>query len=317
MERHPEDEQYHKHRADHVDDSAVLNGREFFVGDRNRSGQPDPCPIFACEIEILGRLSDGIGRLLARFQGIVVQDRPELDEGASVGVRQRFVADQLAPGERCGSRVQHLLEGLGDQVEGPFGAVELDLPALDAGEAGFQRAGQSAYAGIAGHDFDQGRCGFELPNEPPDVGHRKKQQPVLFKEFAGTQRANRHEILGVPEQFLFKRLGRNVGQLRGRSIHHGEDRSVPIECVLELIVALAPIKFLRNQRVDVGVDCEVMGGVEARPYRKDKADQENEKGKPRASLDNRYDNTCQHSFSFWRYGLASNARYLPEFREPI
>ena len=60
-----------------------------------------------------------------------------------------------------------------------------------------------------------------------------------------------------------------------------------------------------------------MGGVEARPYRKDKADQENEKGKPRASLDNRYDNTCQHSFSFWRYGLASNARYLPEFREPI
>src|SRR6266853_1079046 len=70
--------------------SAVLNGRELFVGDRNRSGQPDPRPIFACEIEILGRLSDGIGRLLARFQGIEVQDGAELDEGASVGIGQRF-----------------------------------------------------------------------------------------------------------------------------------------------------------------------------------------------------------------------------------
>jgi hypothetical protein len=43
-----------------------------------------------------------------------------------------------------------------------------------------------------------------------------------------------------------------------------------------------------------------MGGVEARPDRKDEADQDNERGKPRASLDNRYDNTCQHSFFFPR-----------------
>jgi hypothetical protein len=70
--------------------------------------------------------------------------------------------------------------------------------------------------------------------------------------------------------------------------------------VLEFIVALAPIKFLRNQRVDVGVDGEVTGGVEARPDRKHEADQDNERGKPRASLDNRYDNTCQHSFFFPR-----------------
>jgi hypothetical protein len=57
--------------------------------------------------------------------------------------------------------------------------------------------------------------------------------------------------------------------------------------------------------------------VKARRYRKNKRDQDSEKGKPRASSDNRYDNTCQHSFSFCLYGLASNARCLPEFREPI
>ncbi|HET7123886.1 MAG TPA: hypothetical protein VFI51_07205 [Bradyrhizobium sp.] len=70
--------------------------------------------------------------------------------------------------------------------------------------------------------------------------------------------------------------------------------------MLELIVALAPIKFLGNQRVDVGVDLEVIGCVEARRYRKDEADEDNERGKPRASFDNRYDNTCQHGFSFRR-----------------
>ena len=111
----------------------------------------------------------------ARLKRLVIEDRLELDEAAPVGVGQRFVADQFAPGECRAARIQHLLDRLGDQVKGPLGAVEFDLPALDAGEAGFQGASQSPYAGIAGHDFDQGRCGFELPNQPAEVGHRKEQ----------------------------------------------------------------------------------------------------------------------------------------------
>src|SRR5206468_12073149 len=69
---------------------------------------------------------------------------------------------ELAPGERCRPLVQDVLDRLADQVEGPFGIVELDLTALDAGKPGFQRAGQAADRGIASHDLDQGGCSFKL-----------------------------------------------------------------------------------------------------------------------------------------------------------
>ena len=128
--------------ADAVDDGAVLNGREFLVGDRNRPGQPNPRAIFAGEIEIGGRLPDRIGRVLAGLQRIEIEDRLEFDEGAAVGIGQRLVADQFAPGKRGIALVQDVLDGLGDQVERPLGTVELDLTALDAGEPGFKRAGQ-------------------------------------------------------------------------------------------------------------------------------------------------------------------------------
>src|SRR5260370_17443493 len=111
-------------------------------------------------------------------------------------------------------------------------------------------------------------------------------------------------MLGIAGQFLFERSARCAGELRRRSVHHGKNRSLPIECLLELIVALAPIKILRNQLVYIGVDCEMMGCIEARRYRKDKCDQDSEKSKPRASFDNRYDNTCQHSF-FLSRGLSA------------
>ena len=298
MQRHPENQQHHEHGADPVDDGAVLNGGEFLVGDRNRSGQPDPRAIFAWEIEIAGGLPDGIGRILARLQRVEVEDRLELDEGAPIGIGQRLVAGEFAPGECPGAVLHHVLYGLGDQREWPLGAVEFDLSALDAGEPGFQRAGQSPYAGIAGHDFDQRCGGLELAGQPADFRHRKEQQSVFFEKFPGTESLDRFEMLGVAGQFLFERCARCTGELRRRSVHHGKNRSFPIECLLELIVALAPIQIRRNQRVDVGVDCEMTGCIEARRYRKAKCDQDSEKGKPRASFDNRYDNTCQHSLSF-------------------
>ena len=91
-----------------------------------------------------------------------------------------------------------------DQVEGPFGVVQLDLSALDAGKAGFQRAGQPANAGIAGHDLDQRGRGGELAGQLADLLHREEQQPVLLEKLAGAERLNRFEILGV------------AGELRGQ-----------------------------------------------------------------------------------------------------
>ena len=110
---------------------------------------------------------------------------------------------------------------------------------------------------------------------------------------------NRFEMFGIGGQFSFERGTRRRGQLRRRPLHHRKDRPFPIECLLELIIPLAPIEIGRDQRVDVGVDREVPGRIEAPGNRKDKCDQDSEKGKPRASFDNRNDSTCQHNFSFW------------------
>src|SRR5437763_14824352 len=60
--------------------------------------------------------------LFRSLQQIEIENRLELDESAPIGIGQRFVAGEFAPGERRRTGVQHVLDGLGNQVEGPRGA---------------------------------------------------------------------------------------------------------------------------------------------------------------------------------------------------
>ena len=194
--------------------------------------------------------------------------------------------------------VQDVLDRLRDQVEGPFGVVELDLSALDAGKPGFQRAGQAADRGIAGHDLDQGRGGFELAGDLADLFHRQEQQAVLFEELAGAERLHRFEMSWCRRRAL------SQAPCAAALVSSGVGASTtariglfPVERLLELVVALAPVQIGRNQRVDVGVDGEVPGRVEARPDRKEQREEDNEGGKPRTGSNNRDNNTVSaHSF---------------------
>ena len=213
-------------------------------------------------------------------------------------IGQRLLAQQLAPGERGGALVEDVLDRLCDQVEWPRGAVELDLPALHARKSGLQRAGQPADRGIAGHDFDQGCCGLELAGELSELVHRKEQQPVLVEELTGAERLQRHEVLGIAPQPLFERARRRLRQFRCRRLDYRKDGAVPIERLIELLVALAPVQFGRDQRVDIGVDGEVLRCVEARRHRQCEREKQGESGKSGTGFDNRDDNTCQHIFSF-------------------
>ena len=101
-----------------------------------------------------------------------------------------------------------------------------------------------------------------------------------------------------PDSFSASAALAALVEFRRRGLHDGEDRAVLIEGLVELIIALAPIQIGRDQRVDVGVDGEVPGRIEARRYRKNECDQNSKRGKPRAGFDNRDNNTCQHIFSF-------------------
>ena len=92
MQGHPENEEDDENGADPVDDGAVRDGCEFLIGDRNRTGQPDPGAVFAGKIEIACSLPDRIGCRLSGFQRIEIENWLELDEGAPIGVGQRLFA---------------------------------------------------------------------------------------------------------------------------------------------------------------------------------------------------------------------------------
>ena len=298
MQRHPENHQHDENSYDTVEDRAVLNGRIFLVRDRNRAGQPHPRAVLAGKIEIGRGLPDRVGGVLAGFQLAVVELRLELDEGAAVGVGQRLVADEFAPGERRRPLVQDVLDRLADQVEGPLGIVELDLPALDAGKPGLQRAGQAADRGIAGHDLDQGGGGFELAGDLADFFHRQEQQTVLFKEFTGAELLHGFEMPGVAGEFFGQRLARGTREFWRRRLDDSENQLFAVERALELIVADAPVEVGRNQLVDVGVDGEMLGGIVARSDCQKQGGDDDESGKPRTGSDNGDDNTGQHFVSF-------------------
>ena len=97
MQGHPENDQHDQHRPDAVDHRAILHGRELFVGDGDWPGKPNPGAEFARQIEVLCGRSDGVGRVLARLEGVEIEDRLDFDEGAAVGIGQRLVADQFPP----------------------------------------------------------------------------------------------------------------------------------------------------------------------------------------------------------------------------
>ena len=298
MQRQPQDEQHDEDGADAVDDGAFLDGCIFLVGDRDRSGQPDPRLIFGGEIQFRCGLADRVGRALAGLQRVVVEDWLELDEGALVRIRQRLVTDELAPGECRIALVEHGLDRLRDLVEWPFGVVELDLAALDAGKSRFQRAGQAADRGIARHDLDQGRGGFELAGDLADFLCRQEQQAILLEELAGAELLHRLEVGLVVLQLGIERVRRRGRHLRRLGFDHRRNRGIAVEGAIELLVALAPVQILSNQRIDVGVDGKVLGRVIARPHRQQEPESDDEGGKPGAGPDDGNDYALQHYFSF-------------------
>ncbi|MEY9430294.1 hypothetical protein ABH975_005609 [Bradyrhizobium ottawaense] len=261
-------------------------------------GQPHPRLVFGRKIEIGRGLADRVGGILAGLQRVVVEDRLKLDEGALVRILQRLVADELAPGEARIALVEHGLDRLRDQVERTLGVVELDLAALDAGKSRLQRAGQAADRGIASHDLDQGRCRFELAGDLADLFGRQEQQSVLFEELAAAELLQRLEVGLVVLQPGIERVGRCARHLRGPGLDHSEDRFVLIERLVELLVTLAPVEILGNQRIDVGVDGEVARSVIARSHRQQEPENDDEGGKPGAGPDDGNDYALQHFFSF-------------------
>ena len=181
------------------------DGGEFLVGDRNRPGQPDPRVIFAREIEIAGGLPDRVGRVLAGLQRVEIEDRLELDEGAAIGIGQRLVADEFAPGEcrraGCSARPRRSRRSA---LNGRAVLSSLTSPRLTPASPVSSAPVSPRMLGSPAMISISGAAGCELAGQLADLRLGQEQQPVLFEEFAGAERLNRVEMLGVAGQFLHR-----------------------------------------------------------------------------------------------------------------
>ena len=117
-------------------------------------------------------------------------------------------------------------------------------------------------------------------------------------QLAAAEQIHGGEVLGVALELLGERIRRHAGQFRRRRLDHAEDHPVAIERLLILLIALAPIELRGNQLVDVSVDGEMTGGVDARRHRQKQARNQCRPRKPRAGLDDGDDNRCQHFLTF-------------------
>jgi hypothetical protein len=105
-------------------------------------------------------------------------------------------------------------------------------------------------------------------------------------------------MLGVAGELCEKRRARGTGEFGRRRLDDGENQFFAVERPLELLVALAPVEVGRNQRVYVGVDGEMPGGIVARSDRQKQREDDDESGKPRTGSDNGDNNTGQRFVSF-------------------
>jgi hypothetical protein len=109
---------------------------------------------------------------------------------------------------------------------------------------------------------------------------------------------HRLEVGFVVLQLGIERVRRRSRHLRRFGFDHRRDRRIAVESAIELLVALAPVQILGNQRIDVGVDGEVMDRVVARPHRQQEPENDDDGGKPGAGPDDGNDYALQHFFSF-------------------
>ena len=283
-QRHPENEQHHKHGSDAVGDGPFLHRGELFVGDRHRAGQPDARAELARNVDIPGSLTNSVRRALARLQILEIEDRLNLDETAPVGIGERLVADQFAPRERRVFLVQDVIEGIGDLGERCRGSVETELPVLNSAQGDLQRPGQSPQARVARHDFQQRRRRSELAGQFRDFLGRQEQQTVLLEERTGSQPLHRFEIGVVFGQFLFERGTGGACKLGSRRLDDRDDQPLLIERLFEGDIALAPVKLGRDQLVDIGIDCEISGRINARRHGECHGSQDDQKGESGANL---------------------------------
>ena len=112
-QRQPQNEEHDRDRHRGIERGILLDRGEFLVGHRHRAGQTQSRMIFGGDIEIGGRLANGVGRPLPGLELRVVERRLDFDEAQQIIGGRGVALDQFVPGKIRRLAGIHLLDRIG------------------------------------------------------------------------------------------------------------------------------------------------------------------------------------------------------------
>ena len=133
-----------------------------------------------------------------------------------------------------------------------------------------------------------------------DLGGRQEQKSVSVEERSGVRPPHPNELISLWQQLTLKSRGRRSGEFRRRSLDNGQNGVISTwKGFLERNFTLTPVQIGRNQGGDIGIDGEILVGIEACRRRESHAYQEHQPCMARAKTNNGDNDPCQHRFSFY------------------
>ena len=284
-QRKPQDHEHDCDRHRGVERGILLDGGEFFVGHRHRTGQPQARLIFAGDIEVGGGLANGFRGALAWLELGVIQRGLDFEEAQLLARRRRPSLHHFVPGKACRLAGIDVLDRVRGEIHRPLHIVERELTALHAEQAELEGLDDAAERRVAGEHLNQTLRLPENLHLRLEIFHRLEQQAVLREERPAFRLFDGVEQILLRRELRHQRVGRFIDQFRGGRIDHRDDQFELRERLFESRFALPPIDIRRNELVDVRRHGEMRGRIPGRQHGKQNGQSDHRPGIFRGNAD--------------------------------
>jgi hypothetical protein len=207
---------------------------------------------------------------------------------------RRVAFDQRPPGEACGLAGEHALHRVRGAGEHRRRRVQFDLVLVDADQHVLDHRDQAAQARILPEVGDERGAARQPVEARLQLIQRHEQQAIAREEIRGAGVAHRFEVRRVQLERRGQRIGRRRSEFGGRRIEHDVDDLEALERILEDDAALTPRQVLGEERVDVGGDRKMCGGVNAADDGEQNAKGNDATRKTQTNIDDPADEFRQH-----------------------
>ena len=289
--RHPQQRGHDQHRHDGVEAGALGERREFLVGERDGTGEPNAYARIVGESASRARRRESPRRRARR-----AASAPK----SSLGCTRMKRRNSRGSGARPMISVRHEKRGTcpaltasiasANAASGRVRSVELDLSPAHAFEHERQRVHDTAQTWIGRQRSEQRLRSDDLLRRARHFLHGREQQSRAIEERSAVgppQRMKCRRVAGEPLRERGRGLLGQVG--RGAVDHDGDHGHALRKRFGEVDLALPPRKVRRDQVGGVGVDRDVPHGVDRGNRAQHRGDEQHEPRARRTTADHARD----------------------------